>query len=306
MKYTLIIPHYNDTTRLERLLKSVPVFRADLEVIVIDDCSPDQRALSILKQSWPKVIWQSTPKNSGAGAGRNIGLLNASGKYLIFSDSDDEFSPNAFDVFDENVEGKNDLFYFLAEGRQEVDGTTSVRAGRLNAICLEYLEKKTHSSLEKLRLEQVVPWAKVYSKEAVSKLDIRFEETRVSNDISFNVLAALQIKNIKVIPEVVYKVYRRRGSLTADPTAEAFLERMEVSARLSTKLKYLNSSYTRSAIGYIVRSFSYDLDTVLKAIYIGIFSDLKLSVFTALNPWRWFSFLHTHLSDKREKKSADK
>ncbi|MAY25772.1 MAG: hypothetical protein CMK02_05680 [Polycyclovorans sp.] len=40
MRLSIIIPHFNDWTRLERLLRSVAVARDDVEVIVVDDCSP--------------------------------------------------------------------------------------------------------------------------------------------------------------------------------------------------------------------------------------------------------------------------
>lgn len=39
IKYSIIIPHYNAPHLLERCLKSIPV-REDIQVIVVDDCSP--------------------------------------------------------------------------------------------------------------------------------------------------------------------------------------------------------------------------------------------------------------------------
>jgi len=306
MKYTLIIPHYNDTARLDRLLKTVPIVRTDVEVIVVDDCTPQQIKLITLKEAWTSVNWLSTPKNSGAGAARNVGLLNATGKYLVFADSDDEFLLGAFDIFDACIKEGDELVYFLSESKQEVDNTDSVRASGFNKICLEYLEKKTPQTLEKIKLEHVVPWAKVYSKIAIDKLNINFSETSVSNDVEFNVLSAIQIEKTRVIPRVVYRVYRRGGSLTADSTAEAFLERMKVAANLAMKLKKLKVSSRPSATGYILKSLSYDLETILKTIYIGVFSDLRLNIFRVFIPRRWFAFFHKQRADKSEKAAADK
>jgi hypothetical protein len=228
------------------------------------------------------------------------------GKYLVFADSDDEFLFKAFDVFDESIGENDELIYFLAEGRQDADGSSSVRADSLNRLCRECLDKKTPRALELLKLRHAVPWAKVYSKEVVDKLNIKFEETKVSNDIAFNVLTAIYVENIKVVPKATYRVYRRGGSLTANPKPEAFLERMEVSARLAKKLKELNLAGERSATGYILQSLSYDPKTVLKAIYIGITSDLDFNILRILNVPRWFSYFHRHLKDKREKSAAKK
>jgi GT2 family glycosyltransferase len=67
VNYSLIVPHYDDTDRLERLLRSVPLERDDIEVIVVDDCTPDQQGLDLVRQRWPRVRWLSTPENAGAG-----------------------------------------------------------------------------------------------------------------------------------------------------------------------------------------------------------------------------------------------
>lgn len=306
MKYTLIIPHYNDTERLNRLLKTIPVDRKDVEVLVIDDCSTKKEALNTLQKDWPKVHWLSTPKNLGAGAARNIGLEVAVGKYLVFADSDDEFLPSAFDVFDENITKDDMLVYFLADAKQELTGERSNRADSFNKLCLDHLKVGTSKSLEKLKVFHVIPVTKIYSKEVVDRLGIRFEESKVSNDVMFNVLAAVQIERIKIIPKTVYRIYRRESSLTADSTSEAFLERMQVAARLATELKKRKISSRPSAAPYILQSFSYDFGTVLKAIYLAIFSDMKLNLLSAINPWRWFVFLQKQFANKKEKASVGK
>lgn len=88
MKYSIIIPHFNDFKSLERLLNSIPS-RDDIEIIVIDDKSTDEYDLDSIKS---KCIFlnNETPIKS-AGTCRNIGLKIAKGKWLLFADSDDVF-----------------------------------------------------------------------------------------------------------------------------------------------------------------------------------------------------------------------
>ena len=66
--YSFIIPHYNIPELLERCLNSIPE-REDVEVLVVDDCSPEdcQEKLRQLEQRFPRVTFLSTGKNGGAG-----------------------------------------------------------------------------------------------------------------------------------------------------------------------------------------------------------------------------------------------
>jgi CDP-glycerol glycerophosphotransferase len=69
------------------LVHSVP----DLEVIAVDDCSPD-RCADILDEYAardPRLQVVHLERNQGLGAARNIGLNQATGDYVWFVDSDD-------------------------------------------------------------------------------------------------------------------------------------------------------------------------------------------------------------------------
>lgn len=298
MRYSLIIPHFNDPKRLERLLRSVPVQRADLEVLVVDDCSPDQAALEEVKARWPMVRWFSTQQNAGAGAARNVGLANAQGERLVFADSDDEFLPGAFDVFDEHVGDEDELVYFLAEAVQEVDGSPSNRADFFNDLCKAYLDDPSNSAREKLLLGHIVPWAKVYSRRFIEGTGIKFEETSVSNDVAFNVLAALQARRVKVVAKPVYRIYRRPESLTANPRPEAFLERVAVMARLATAVKEFGVKEGLPATGFMLQSFNYGPQTVYRTWRLCLSSDLRIDVLRIFHLARWKHWRREHAEKK--------
>jgi glycosyltransferase involved in cell wall biosynthesis len=304
LSYSLIIPHYNDAARLERLLKSVPIDRADIEVLVVDDCSPDQSELSSLAARWPKVRWLSTRKNAGAGAARNVGLEHAQKELLVFADSDDEFLPGAFELFDQHVGPDDELVYFLAEAVQEVDGSSSNRASCGNELCRAYLNNPSDATLEQLKGEHLVPWAKVYSRAAIKKLGTTIEETRVSNDVSFNVLASVQLQRVRVVPLSVYRVYRRGSSLTSDPNPDAFLERVHVQGRLASRLRVLGVKYRPPATGWMLTSLSYGPVIAFKTWVICFRSDLEIDVTRMLRPSRWFRFLRKRWRDSVEKAAS--
>lgn len=94
---TIITPAYNCKKTIEQTYKSVlsQTF-FDWEWIVVDDCSTDE-SFSFIKEftkNDSKVTVLQTLKNSGTAVARNIGLKNASGRYITFLDSDDLLNPN--------------------------------------------------------------------------------------------------------------------------------------------------------------------------------------------------------------------
>lgn len=93
---SVVIPTYNREKSIVRAVESVlgQTYR-DVEVIVVDDCSKDNTA-SVMKEHFEndnRVIYYIQEKNAGACAARNKGVQLATGKYVAFLDSDDEFLP---------------------------------------------------------------------------------------------------------------------------------------------------------------------------------------------------------------------
>lgn len=92
---SIIIPVYNTSKYLDQCLNSlVNQTLTDIEIICVDDCSPDDSA-SIL-QNWSekdsriKVIRHA--QNKRQGGARNTGIKAATADYVGFVDSDDYVS----------------------------------------------------------------------------------------------------------------------------------------------------------------------------------------------------------------------
>lgn len=94
MDASIIIPVYNAEKYLKKCLESVinQKTKYKYEIIVINDGSTDN-SLNILKIYSNKIKIIDKP-NSGPGDSRNKGLELASGKYILFVDSDDYVSDN--------------------------------------------------------------------------------------------------------------------------------------------------------------------------------------------------------------------
>ena len=106
-RVSILIPLYNTEEYIERCINSIPD-RADVEIIVVDDCSTDnsiKKALIALKQkkltNW--AIYRNE-RNMGVGYTRNILLDMAIGDYIFFLDSDDYiFSRHFSDIVDNTL-----------------------------------------------------------------------------------------------------------------------------------------------------------------------------------------------------------
>ncbi|MEY8374763.1 glycosyltransferase [Lachnospiraceae bacterium 56-18] len=91
IKISIIIPVYNSERYLEECLNSVISQTIEKkEILCIDDGSKD-KSYNILKQyqkQYPYIrIFRQD--NKGAGEARNVGLREATGKYICFLDADD-------------------------------------------------------------------------------------------------------------------------------------------------------------------------------------------------------------------------
>ncbi len=99
IKLSIIIPAYNEENTIIELLqkvKEVNIKGVEFEIIVIDDYSKDN-TLSLLLQNqnlYTHLI--KLEKNSGKGAAVKMGLLKASGEYILFQDADLEYDPNDY------------------------------------------------------------------------------------------------------------------------------------------------------------------------------------------------------------------
>lgn len=92
-KFSVIIPTYNRAKYVLLAINSVLKQKcASMEIIVVDDGSEDETA-GILKNSNLdiKYIYQM---NKGVSSARNAGIKAATGEWVAFLDSDDEWHPN--------------------------------------------------------------------------------------------------------------------------------------------------------------------------------------------------------------------
>lgn len=106
---SIIVPIYNVEKYLNRCLDSLvnQTFK-DIEIIALNNGSTDS-SLDILKDyaSNDNRITIIDNENLGVSKARNIGIDKASGKYIVFVDSDDWIDTNMIEVLYSNITKNN-------------------------------------------------------------------------------------------------------------------------------------------------------------------------------------------------------
>jgi len=95
---SVIIPSYNQVPELINAIKSViNQSYADLEIIVIDDCSSQNVKYEIDNIKDDRIQFYKTEKNSGVIEARKLGFIKSTGNYITFLDHDDIFTTNCIE-----------------------------------------------------------------------------------------------------------------------------------------------------------------------------------------------------------------
>lgn len=94
---SIIVPVYNTEKYVEQCINSlINQTYKNIEIIVVNDKSKDN-SLNIvkkLKQKDMRIHIYNHKTNKGLSAARNTGIIHASGKYIMFCDSDDFYNEN--------------------------------------------------------------------------------------------------------------------------------------------------------------------------------------------------------------------
>ena len=94
---SVIVPTYNRAHQLPRTLDSILCQSCSpKEIIVVDDGSTDE-TLALMTSEYPEIVFIQQ-QNTGVSSARNAGIKRASGDWIAFLDSDDEWLPEKLEI----------------------------------------------------------------------------------------------------------------------------------------------------------------------------------------------------------------
>lgn len=208
--YTIIIPHHNNITLLERGIDSIPR-REDIQVIVVDDASTNvnERDWENFKKKYPHVDLILNQENRGPGYARNCALDGSvKGKWLLFMDADDTYTDNAFAVLDKYVDSEYDLI-FLNANRVYLDGRIE-KYDRLNRLISNAINNS--EKLDNLKYLLTAPWNKMVRASLVQDNHIRFDNSFYGEDVIYSIILGYIAKKIFIEQKALYNyTYSENG-----------------------------------------------------------------------------------------------
>lgn len=182
IKISVVVPFYNPPIHLFaeclRALKKLNPY----EVILVDDCSTDEHAVTMAKSSG--FIYLKTPYQSGHdGMPHNIGVKHARGEYICRVDADD----------------------VLLELPQKIE--TDIYFGRLDRV-----KAPIGLTVEELILAPRAICALVTTKEIFIRYPLA-QDNNVYADVLFALCALHNTHTYSVHPSVNYIYHRHNGSI---------------------------------------------------------------------------------------------
>ena len=96
---SILMPVYKTASFLQEAIDSIlSQSFTDYELIVLNDCSPDNAEEIIDQYDDPRIVRYCGKENQGLSNVLNIGLDMAKGKYIARMDSDDISLPDRFET----------------------------------------------------------------------------------------------------------------------------------------------------------------------------------------------------------------
>lgn len=235
--FSLIIPIFNtpDADRrlmLDKLARSIPD-RGDLEVLWVDDHSSLPWCPPCFRHTKSQLI-ENDPGDRFAGTARNAGMKAASGKFILFADSDDCFEPGAMGIIldDAVADSDWDMILFSCDSFLE-DGSQGDRHLHINRSVRLFAETGDHDALVRYH----PPYGRIISTDFIARNELFFGDTRAANDVLMAVEIALSKPRTRIIQKTGYWIRQGNPSLTTISSPENVDARLSVARDIQALMK---------------------------------------------------------------------
>ena len=208
---SIIVPVYNSEKYLNECITSLQnQTLKNIEIILINDGSKD-KSLEICKKyaQNDNRITVINQENSGQATARNVGIGFAHGEYITFADSDDWLDKDYYEKLVLTAK-KHDAEIACASIIRERKNSRKYRI--LYKDESEYVMAQDKIDITKCP-NMCYVWNKVYKKDFLNKIDLRFADGKFCEDVDFVCRAVYYSNKIVTVPDTFYH-YRVNQSST--------------------------------------------------------------------------------------------
>ena len=236
---SVIVPVYKAENFLPKCIDSIlnQTYK-DFELILVNDGSPDKSGKICDKYSEKdNRIIVIHKKNGGVSSARNIGIENATGKYICFVDSDDFLENNYLEELINTKENYSEVENIWC-GFQTVTDYSKSNAKEVIADSSKFLSIYNNKDIMLLHEKWLdcSPWNKLYMQKIIIDYKIKFpEDMFLGEDLIFN-LNYLENTNGKIIiiNKPIYN-YVRSGNVSLDN--KYYKNLLQIYQRINSKVK---------------------------------------------------------------------
>jgi glycosyltransferase involved in cell wall biosynthesis len=209
-KVSIIIPVYNVSKYLRKCLDSViNQTLKDIEIIVVNDCSPDPLDDEICKEYAKKdnrIKYIKHKENLGLGGARNTGIKNATAKYVGSVDSDDWVEKDMYEkLYNAAIDGDWDV---VICGFKRVTSEGDILSKIDFSNRLNITEEKNKDIFT---ISNPAFWNKLWKKDLYIKNKVFFPNHLYYEDLCTTPKIYYYARKIKYIPGTFYNYLWQRN-----------------------------------------------------------------------------------------------
>ena len=251
MKVSIVIPVYNVEKYISACIDSVlSQTYQDIEIIVIDDCSPDKSISIIEAYQSNKIHIYAHKKNKGLSASRNTGVTYCTGDYILFLDSDDTLNPKALEHCLCIVQEHGSEVVSFNSRHIDEEGNTwpLLWHKKFNFVECFNISIVNYPKL----VWDVAAWNKLISLKLYRESNLIFdEEQRWFEDHLFSLQLYNKARKVSITTEVLHYYLKRTDSSNQSITQQKTFLTCDYRIRMiESVLPYLESSDNQKLIPY--------------------------------------------------------
>lgn len=243
--FSIIMPVYNVEHYLSESINSILMQSGDWELIIVDDgsCDNSSNICDYYKKIDNRINVFHKNNNDGVSSARNYGIEKATGKYIVFVDSDDVIDINFLSIIQGYLNDDIDLIHY---GWYYIDGKHTLK----HDVC----KVSTCLTLKEVCRKNIFHgfvWSYVFKKDIIKKNKLSFSTNlNYAEDWEFILRYYMYVNKMQVLKDCPYSQFMRPGSATNRELGEKYIsDNFEMYRRVmsisSNYPKYIRNFYKR-------------------------------------------------------------